>query len=158
MVPQTTLRPALPADATAVAVVLIEARRSFMPYAPSAHPEDDVRRWVREELLPTGGVTVAVESGQVVGVMALRQGRSGSWIDQMMLAPGHVGQGLGSRLLVQALTALPPPVQLYTFQANAGARRFYERHGFVAMAFTDGADNDEHCPDVLYRWTPARPR
>jgi hypothetical protein len=31
------------------------------------------------------------------------------------------------------------------------ARRFYERHGFVAEATTDG-DNEEGAPDVRYRW------
>jgi hypothetical protein len=41
-------------------------------------------------------------------------------------------------------------VRLWCFQANSGARRFYERHGFVAVEFTDGHDNEEGCPDVLY--------
>ena len=36
------------------------------------------------------------------------------------------------------------------FQANSGARRFYERRGFVAVEFTDGESNEERCPDVLY--------
>jgi hypothetical protein len=34
--------------------------------------------------------------------------------------------------------------------ANAGARRFYERHGFSAIEFTDGSANEERCPDVLF--------
>ena len=33
------------------------------------------------------------------------------------------------------------------------ARRFYEARGFSAVAFTDGARNEEGEPDVLYRWT-----
>jgi ribosomal protein S18 acetylase RimI-like enzyme len=41
-------------------------------------------------------------------------------------------------------------VRLYTFQENTGARRFYERHGFKAVKLTDGHDNEENCPDVLY--------
>lgn len=39
---------------------------------------------------------------------------------------------------------------------NTAARRFYERHGFVPLAYTDGADNEENRPDVLYEW-PAMP-
>ena len=39
------------------------------------------------------------------------------------------------------------------FQKNEGARRFYERHGFTAVEWTDG-DNEEGAPDVRYRWTP----
>ena len=43
--------------------------------------------------------------------------------------------------------------QLWTFQSNHGARRFYERHGFVAVQHTDG-DNEEGAPDVRYEWRP----
>ena len=66
------------------------------------------------------------------------------------LAPNHVGNGIGTLLLAHALKTLPSPVRLHTFQANHGARRFYERHGFTAIAFTDGQGNEERCPDVLY--------
>jgi hypothetical protein len=30
------------------------------------------------------------------------------------------------------------------------ALSFYERHGFRAIAFSDGSANEERCPDVLY--------
>ena len=61
-----------------------------------------------------------------------------------------LNQGIGALLLAHAMRALALPIRLYTFQANAGARRFYERHGFVPLEFTDGQANEEHCPDVLY--------
>jgi hypothetical protein len=41
-------------------------------------------------------------------------------------------------------------VKLFCFQANKGARRFYERHGFVAEAFGEGSANEEGLPDILY--------
>lgn len=42
----TVLRPALPGDAAAVADVLIESRRAFLPFAPSAHtPGKCTRGW-----------------------------------------------------------------------------------------------------------------
>jgi len=37
---------------------------------------------------------------------------------------------------------------------NEPARRFYERHGFVAEELTEGAANEERAPDVRYRWQP----
>jgi len=43
-------------------------------------------------------------------------------------------------------------LELYTFARNEGARRFYERHGFRAIAF--GQENEENEPDVLYEWVP----
>lgn len=144
------VRPAAESDPERIADILIESRAAFMPYAPSAHTEDEVRAWVQHHLLPTGGVTVAVLDGVVVGVLAVSSGGGYSWIDQMYVHPSLVSQGIGTRLLDHAIAVLPRPIRLYTFQQNVGARRFYERHGFQAVAFSDGQDNEEHCPDVLY--------
>lgn len=123
-----------------------------MTYAPSSHSEGDVRAWVREHLIPGGGVTVAVAAhgAEIVGVVALSNDGSHGWVEQMYVHPDHVGQGIGSALLAHAMVTLPPPIRLWTFQANTGARRFYERNGFRAVTFTDGATNEERCPDVLY--------
>ncbi len=82
--------------------------------------------------------------------MHTEQAEGISWFTQMAVDPALVGKGIGSLLLAHALRTLPLPLRLYTFQANAGARRFYERHGFCAIKFTDGQANEERCPDVLY--------
>jgi len=37
-------------------------------------------------------------------------------------------------------------------QQNQRACRFYERLDFVALRFSDGSENEERCPDVVYRW------
>ena len=55
-------------------------------------------------------------------------------------------------MLLDRVKAAQDEIQLWTFQANAGARRFYERHAFLAEELTDGAGNDEGEPDVRYRW------
>jgi GNAT superfamily N-acetyltransferase len=96
--------------------------------------------------------TVATCAGAVVGVLVVSQRGGFSWIDQMYVTPALVGQGIGSRLLNHAVVFLEPPIRLYTFQANLGARRFYERNGFQAIAFTDGEGNQERCPDILMEW------
>ena len=121
-----------------------------MPYAPSAHPEPDVREWVASYVIPTGGVVVAEVDGHIVGAMATTVEDGTSWITQMAVDPGMVGRGIGSVMLALATEKLPLLVRLYTFQENVGAQRFYERHGFQAIEFTDGEDNEEKCPDVLY--------
>lgn len=145
-----TLRPATAADAPRVAGLWIDTRSAFMPYAPSAHPDEEVCEWVANNLVPSGGVTVAELHGQVVAAMATEQSGAFSWVTQMAVDPALVGQGIGSLLLARAMRTLALPIRLYTFQANAGARRFYERHGFQAIQFTDGQANEERCPDVLY--------
>lgn len=144
------LRRAGAEDAERVADILIGTRSAFMPYAPSAHPDEDVRTWVASKLLPSGGVWVAEINRRVVGAMATTTGPVDSLITQMAVEPSLVGQSIGTQLLVHAVQVLTPPIRLWTFQENLGARRFYERHGFVAIQFTDGRGNEEGCPDVQY--------
>ncbi len=146
----STLRPASAKDAVRIAELLIVTRAAFMSYAPSVHTDDDVRAFVGEVLVPGGGVTVAEVNGRVVGGMATAFDGEASWINQMAVDPALVGNGIGSVLLARAMQTLQPPIRLYAFQANGGARRFYERHGFTATQFTDGEANEERCPDVLY--------
>ncbi len=88
---------------------------------------------------------VAEADGAIVGFIAV----DGDWVNQLYLQPAWTGQGIGHGLLVEA-TAEMDLVQLYCFQANTGARRFYERQGFVAEGFGDGANNEEGLPDILY--------
>jgi GNAT superfamily N-acetyltransferase len=149
------LRPAGPGDAEAVAAVLLASRAGFLPFAPLAHPPDAVRRWIAAELVPAQGVTVAEQAGHVLGFAAVSVDNGVGWLEQLYLAPGHTGQGLGTALLAAALAQLRAQgvdcVRLWCFQANTGARRFYEREGFVAVQFTDGQGNEEGCPDVLYQ-------
>ena len=150
-----TLRPAVPADSARIAQILIDVRSSFMPYAPLVHSPREVRSWVGGLLTSSRGIVVAELGGDVVGVMVVEREVSCSWIMQMAVDPAHVGRGIGSALLRQALLDCRSPIRLYTFQANAGARRFYERHGFRIVRLSDGRENEERCPDVLYEFVPS---
>ena len=144
------LRAATAEDAVHVAEVLLSSRKAFLPSASSAHTDAEVRQWVRDVLIPSGGVTVACSGASIVGVLATAREAGISWLNQLYLLPTHVGQGIGARLLDHAVSSLPLPVRLYTFQTNLRARSFYERHGFKAIEFTDGSANEERRPDVLY--------
>jgi len=75
-------------------------------------------------------------------------------VDQLYVAPGWTAHGIGSRLIGLAQSRRPNGLDLYTFQVNRGARRFYERHGFVEVASGDGSQNEERQPDVRYAWMP----
>ena len=75
------------------------------------------------------------------------------WVDQLYVDPTYAGRGLGAQLLDVAKVHSPEGLHLWAFQSNAGARRFYERHGFDSVAMTDG-DNEEGAPDVQYEWRP----
>lgn len=151
------LRPARAADADAVTAVLRVSRQVLMPFAPSAHTDEKNAQWVAQHLIPGGGVTVAEHAGQVVGVLAVSSQAEAHWIDQLYVHPAQAAVGVGGALLRHALAQLAPPrpVRLCCFQANHHARAFYERHGFRAVAFSDGQGNEERCPDVLYERLPA---
>lgn len=143
------LRRASSADANEVAGVLYEARTAHLPYA-LVHDRPSYDAWVAEVLLRAADVTVACEGSTIVGVLAIEVIDRCSWITQLYVRPGLVGRGIGSKLLRHALRAVRRPIRLQTFARNDGARRFYERHGFRAIAFSDGSANEERCPDVTY--------
>jgi len=116
---------------------------------PPIHTEEETRKWFATRVLPVSEVWVADADGPVA-LMVLRD----DWIDHLYVAPGWTGRGIGGRLVELAKERRPDGLQLWAFQSNLGARRFYVRHGFIAVEETDGAGNEERAPDVHYRWQP----
>ena len=141
------LRRATRSDADAIADVHLAAFRATYDFAP-AHTDVEVHDWVANHLLRTTETWVAEADGGVIGFMSLGDG----WVEQLYVAPDWSGRGIGSRLISLAKQRRPGGLQLWTFQANRGARRFYERHGFTVAEETDGAGNEERQPDVRYVW------
>jgi GNAT superfamily N-acetyltransferase len=111
------------------------------------HSFDEDKAFWRQRIFPHCDVTGAYEGSTLVGQVAHAQG----WIHHFHVDPAWHGRGIGSSLLREVQRKLAD-IQLWTFQANAGARRVYERHGFVAVEYTDGSGNEEKEPDVRYRW------
>ena len=150
MVESVSLRRAVSADARSVAEVWLRSRHASVPSIPApVHTDDEVPGYFASVVLPQQEVWVAEMDDAVVAVLSL----DGAWVDHLYVDPAWTGRGVGARLLTRAKAQRPDGLDLWTFQSNTGARRFYERHGFVAVAETDG-DNEEGEPDVRYRWTP----
>jgi len=147
-----TPRRAGPDDAQAVAEVLIRSRRAAVgAIPPSVHSDDEVREWISAVVIPQHEVWLAEDDdGRPLAVLVL----DGDWIDQLYVAPGRTGGGVGSQLVDLAKARRPEGLQLWTFAANTGAQRFYLRHGFVAAEATDGSGNEEKAPDIRFVWTP----
>ncbi len=144
------IRKATTEDANAVADVCIGSRRKHIPFAVSPHTDSKVREWIRNHLIPEQDAMVLEQDGKIEAVIATSENGTESWINQLYVRAESVGKGFGSELLIDALGNLKRPILLYTFQENKGARRFYERYGFRAIKFTDGSENEEKCPDILY--------
>jgi GNAT superfamily N-acetyltransferase len=147
---EVTIRPAVAADASAVADVYLASFHATYDF-PLAHTNDQVRGWIRETVIEGGGTWVAVDAdGAVVALMVVAPDE----LDQLYVRPDRLGKGIGRRLLDRAKEQSPAGLSLYTFQVNERARRFYERNGFVAEWLGDGSANEEGQPDVRYVWRP----
>lgn len=144
------LRRAISDDAAEVAEVYLRSRNTLASYAPLAHSEAAVRDWIANMLVPSGNVTVAVNDNRIVGMAAHVVTDGVAWLDQLYVHPEFKRQGIGSALLESVKSQTAGKLQLYTFQMNRDAAAFYERQGFVAIAYSDGSRNEEGCPDVLY--------
>ncbi|CDZ77804.1 putative acetyltransferase [Legionella massiliensis] len=147
------LRNATDADVNAIANVYLFSRKKLVSFAPLIHSDESIYQWIREVLLLEEQVIVAEEMRVIIGMMSLTNDAGIGRIQQLYILPDSVRRGVGSLMINKAKSILGSPIQLYTFQENIGARRFYERHGFQAIKFDDGSDNEEKCPAVLYEWT-----
>jgi ribosomal protein S18 acetylase RimI-like enzyme len=145
--PTIEIRPARATDAAAVAALYWDVRQASVPaIPPPVHSRESITEWMREVVLPERHTWVAVHEGTIVGMLVIEDP---DWIDQLYVDPAFQSHGIGSRLLMLALEQLHGRARLWCFQSNEAARRFYERHGFTATAWTAG-DNEEGAPDVLY--------
>jgi GNAT superfamily N-acetyltransferase len=132
-------------DAGAVGAILSEFVDTS-DWMPRIHSRaEDIAHAAR--MIDLGRVYVAEDNGTVVGFCA----RNGDDLDALYVAADKRGQGVGAALLRHAQNAVDR-LELWTFQANAGAQRFYLRHGFVEVQRTDGSGNDERLPDIQYEW------
>jgi GNAT superfamily N-acetyltransferase len=146
------MRRATDADAPAVAEVFLASFSHALPNVRRAHSDEDVRAHVREHWIGRTECWVATDEGRVVAMMVLTPG----WLEQLYVAPDRLGEGIGRGLLDLAKgRAGDEGLQLWTFQVNERAQRFYERNGFQAVERTDGSANEEREPDVRYLWRPS---
>ena len=141
-----TLRRAGPADAAAVALLHRHVVRASLPYLHDPYTAEGDRAFFQDIFFPANTVWVAESGNQLAGYIGFRA----DWIEHLYIHPEHQGQGIGPQLLYVALKD-GGESQLWTFQRNSRARRFYEQRGFEVIRFTDGAGNLEREPDVLYR-------
>jgi GNAT superfamily N-acetyltransferase len=137
-------------EAERIATIFLRSRHASVPdIPPLVHLDEDVYVYFATVVLPNREVWVGDADGEAVAVLVLDD----DWIEHLYADPEWTGRGLGSKLVDLAKAQRRNGLNLWTFQSNVKARRFYERHGFIAEEMTEG-DNEEGAPDVRYRWTP----
>jgi GNAT superfamily N-acetyltransferase len=143
---RTDLRAATPEDAGVIAEI-----HRLAAFLPPRFTADVHLRFVRERLMRENRIWVVEAGGEVVGYIAA----SDDWVSHLFVRPDHQGHGYGSALLAHVM-ADRRERQLWTFQKNARARKFYESRGWVLTELTDGLGNEEKEPEVRYVWKPVR--
>jgi GNAT superfamily N-acetyltransferase len=141
------LRRATACDADAIANVFSASSR-LLNFLPMLHSVEEDRRFITSVILKDYEVTVAEDEIGIVAFLA----RQGQEIRLLHTRPDRIGLGAGSQLIEASKATGVGALELWCFQANERARRFYEARGFRAIRFTDGADNEERMPDIRYRW------
>jgi ribosomal protein S18 acetylase RimI-like enzyme len=115
-----------PADTEACMRIWRAASEVGHPFL-SAADLDGQDKAVREIYLPQAETWVAVaDDGQIAGFIGLL----GSFIGGLFVDPARHGGGVGRALVAHAL-ALKGMLSVEVYEANAGARGFYRRVGFV---------------------------
>jgi putative acetyltransferase len=143
------LRRATSDDAGAIAEVHSASFR-LLGFLPQVHTVAENRRFIANVILKDCEVIVAEDESGIVSFIALQ----GEEVRLLYTRPDRIGEGAGTQLIEAAKKTGVRALELWCFQANARARRFYEARGFFAVQFTDGEENEEKTPDVRYRWEP----
>jgi putative acetyltransferase len=143
------LRRALLGDMPALARLNVATVRTSLPFVPEVHPGGEVEAYFSGAFFAKAEFWMAEdEAGEALGYIAFRP----DFVEHLFVRPQSQGRRIGVALLDKAKEGASE-LSLWTFQQNLRARRFYEKHGFTVVVETDGLDNEEKLPDVLYRWT-----
>jgi GNAT superfamily N-acetyltransferase len=145
--PTRMLRKLALTDMDAAALVHRAAFDHALPWLAGLHTPAEDRWFYRERVFPTCEIWGAIDDGGMLGLIAFREG----WIDQLYVLPRVQARGIGTEFLKVAQGSFAR-LQLWTFQRNLQARRFYEARGFSLVEETDGARNEEKEPDARYLW------
>ena len=110
------------------------------------HSLEEQVEYLRTKVMPVHRVRVAKEAESIVGFLASNP----ESIAQLYVRVQNIGQRIGTQLLRLAQSESSGSLWLYTFVQNVRACRFYEHHGFVAVAH--GFEAMGRLNDVKYQW------
>ncbi|HEX3454683.1 MAG TPA: GNAT family N-acetyltransferase, partial [Gaiellaceae bacterium] len=125
------IRRATPDDGPAVSAIFVRAHDQ-MTYLPRI--VDEHRPLLGGWFIDRDEIWVDEESDTVTGFAGL----NADTLTHIYVDPDRQGCGIGTVLLEHAKSLRSERLELWVFQKNEGARRFYERHGFRLVRLTDG--------------------
>lgn len=127
--------------------------RTWTNTFPHLHHPQPFEQWkirFQQDLAQRGSVWVAAAEEQIVGFIVVME--SENILDQIFVNPDVQRIGIGTVLLNWAKTICPKGLSLSTLQENYSARKFYEKHGFIAGCLSVNPINGQ--PNIKYTWNP----
>jgi ribosomal protein S18 acetylase RimI-like enzyme len=131
-VSEPAIRPACAADAAAVARLVEQAYSPYIARMAGQRPgpmDDDYPARVA-----AGAVWVIERGGALAGILVLLDEPDHLLLDNVAVAPGHAGQGLGRRLVAfaeaEARRRGVDEIRLYTHVTMTENQALYRRLGF----------------------------
>jgi len=135
------IRPAIEADAEAVAAI---AQAAFEHYIPRIGVPPIPMLLDYPEAIRSGKVWVAIDSAVVAGFVLLEDEPDALLLDVLAVSPAVQGRGIGSLLLAfaetEARTRGHTAISLYTNEAMTENLTYYPPHGYVETGRETVAD------------------
>lgn len=141
----TDIRRANAEDATACGTIM-QDWLDKTPWIPDLHTVEGSISFSRNRLIDMYDTFVAGEP--TVGFISVEPGGD---VAALYLHEGARSQGIGKQLL-ELVKTKHSTLELWVFQQNQRAVKFYEDNGFVEIRRTNGENNDEKLPDIRMRW------
>ena len=148
--PAVTLRAYSPVDEDAAIALWQRTWAQHYPHIDFAKRVSWWRERWRRELAPTATISLAEDSGRMVGFVTVDP-KTG-YLDQIVVAPEAWGSDVADRLMDEARRISPTGLDLKVNADNARAIRFYEKQGFVDVGET--VNEISGAPVRLMRWRP----
>jgi N-acetylglutamate synthase-like GNAT family acetyltransferase len=129
--PELVLRAAEPGDVLAITALVAAA---YSPYVARINREPAPMTDDYAIVVAAGHTWVAQRAEQLIGVLVLRPADDHLLVDNVAVAPGSQGVGVGTRLLAvaedEARRLQLPELRLYTNQAMTENIDYYPRRGY----------------------------
>ena len=142
------IRPYSPGDLAAVLEIWLEASLHAHPFLDRAFLERE-RAAIADTHLPKAETWVWQEAGGVAGFIALL----GDEVGGLFVRPELHGRGIG-RALMNHARSRRETLELSVFEANSGARAFYEACGFEEVGRRIHQPSGQ--PELRLRLEPSR--
>jgi len=110
------------------------------------HTFEQSYQFVKNVLSKKNDILLAKKDNKIVGITAFTKDH----ISQLYVDVNFLNRGIGTKLLNKVKELSNGKLDLYTFQRNKIAIKFYENHGFFEIG--RNFENEMNLPDIKYMW------